>query len=124
TVILVSLCLTSLAAAAPEQAAIQAPQSATVLEFGGVDTLFVADSDGGQIFAYQLPKIANTQSPTDSKPFNLTGFSNRIADHFKVAPRTLRYHDLAVHPVTKDAYVSLSIKAAKGSPKGTSAAVV
>ncbi|MEL7061483.1 MAG: hypothetical protein AAGN46_15775, partial [Acidobacteriota bacterium] len=81
-----------------------------MLEFAGVDTLFVADSDGGKIFAYTLPTAANAQSPTDSKPFNLVGFSNQIAEHLKVDPRALRYHDLAVHPVTKDAYISVSIR--------------
>ncbi|MEM1182322.1 MAG: hypothetical protein AAGM22_28510, partial [Acidobacteriota bacterium] len=116
------LCLFVPSAMATEKAAPkQTPVSATVLEFGGVDTLFVADSDGGKIFAYTLPKNANTQAPTDSKPFNLTGFSNRIAESLKVDPRRLRYNDLAVHPVTKDAYVSVSIR---GGAQGKGAAVV
>ncbi|MEO1367985.1 MAG: hypothetical protein AAFX50_12495, partial [Acidobacteriota bacterium] len=118
------LCLfvsSATAVATEKDAPARVPLSATVLEFGGVDTLFVADSDGGEIFAYTLPTIANTQAPTDSKPFNLTGFSNQVAEHLKVDPRKLRYHDLAVHPVTKDAYVSVAIR---GGEKGKAAAVV
>ena len=99
---------------ATEPAGVEGPQSATVLEFGGANTLFVADSDGGKIFAYELPKSPNTQAPTDSTAYNLVGFSNQIADHLGVDPRALRYHDLAVNPVTKEAYVSLTVKSSKG----------
>ncbi|MEM6796610.1 MAG: hypothetical protein AAF725_21745 [Acidobacteriota bacterium] len=125
TLILIALWLVATAATGTEEAANRGPLSATVLEFGGVDTLFVADSDGGQLFAYSMPKRANVHSPTDSKAFNLEGFSNEIAAHLKVDPRALRYHDLAVHPVTQDAYVSLTVKSGgSGASQGKAPAVL
>ena len=82
------------------------PQSATVLEFANANTLFVADSDGGRVFAYQLPPAAKAGA---SKGYNLKGFGEKIAAVLNVDSRTLTYHDIAVHPVSQEVYVSLSI---------------
>lgn len=90
------------------------PESATILEFAEQNTLFVADSDGGQILAYTLPKA---QPATTSASYNLEGAGRNIAKLLGVDSSLISYHDIAVHPVSKEAYVSLSIqKNGKRSP--------
>ncbi len=91
-----------------------APLSATVLEFGDNNTLFVADSDTGTIFAYQLPEAVQASG---SKSFNLIGFGAKVAKALKTKPQSLRYHDIAVHPVSREAWVSVSVnKKGKSAP--------
>ncbi|WP_028111701.1 hypothetical protein [Ferrimonas kyonanensis] len=87
------------------------PVSATVLEFADDNTLFVADSDGGQILAYSLPKA---KPATASTSFNLEGAGSQIAKLLGVDSLAIDYHDIAVHPVSKEAYISLSTQS-KGS---------
>jgi len=81
------------------------PMSATVLEFAESNTLFVADSDSGQIFAYQLPDIAPA---TRSESYNLEGAGTSIAALLNVAPTDVNYHDIAIHPRSKEAFISVS----------------
>lgn len=80
------------------------PISLSVIEFGNNDTLFVADSEAGKIFAYKLPK----EESTTSESYNLEGAGNKIAKLLGVDSLSVRYHDIAVHPTSKKAYVSLS----------------
>lgn len=90
------------------------PVSATILEFTEKNTLFVADSDAGQILAYTLPKA---QPATSSASFNLIGAGSKIAKLLGVVNSEISYHDIAVHPVSKEAYISLSIvKGGKRTP--------
>jgi len=84
------------------------PVSATILEFAEENTLFVADSDGGQILAYTLPKA---QPATTSTSYNLEGAGTKIANLLGVDGRSVSYHDIAIHPVSKEAYISLSVQA-------------
>ena len=91
------------------------PKSASVLEFADANTLFVADSAAGRIFAYQLDGIPNTTDATDSVPYNVQGLGQRVAARLDTTPFALTYHDLAVHPVTRHAFVSLSVAGAKGA---------
>lgn len=81
------------------------PDSATILEFADDNTLFVANSDRGQILAYTLPKAKPAKA---SSSYNLEGAGTQIAKLLKVDSRTLSYHDIAVHPVSKEVYISLS----------------
>jgi len=46
-------------------------ESATVLEFADPTTLFVADSEGGAVYAFTLPK---EEAATTSAAFNFKGF--------------------------------------------------
>lgn len=88
------------------------PRSATVLEFGDANTLFVADSDGGQVFAYALPDADEYEG--DPRSYNLSGFGARVADRLDVNQSELTYHDVIVHPVSRDAFVSLSVNTDEG----------
>lgn len=92
----------SLTAAAGAQ-----PVSATILEFAEENTLFVADSDGGQILAYTLPQ---SQPAAVSASYNLEGAGTQIARLLGVDSRLISYHDIAIHPVSKEAYISLSVQ--------------
>ncbi|OLQ74288.1 hypothetical protein BIT28_08905 [Photobacterium proteolyticum] len=83
------------------------PVSASILEFAENNTLFVADSDGGQIFAYTLPDVKSAKT---SMSYNLEGAGTQIAKLLGVDSHLLNYHDIAIHPVSKEAYISLSIQ--------------
>lgn len=83
------------------------PVSASILEFAEKNTLFVADSDGGQIFAYNLPNVKPAKT---SMSYNLEGAGTQIAKLLGVDSHLLNYHDIAIHPVSKEAYISLSIQ--------------
>ncbi len=83
------------------------PLSATILEFANENTLFIADSDGGQILAYKLPLAEPAKT---SESYNLEGAGTKIAKFLGVDSRLLSYHDIAIHPVSKEVYISLSIQ--------------
>ena len=84
--------------------AAQPPQSAGILEFGPDNTLFVADSLAGAIHAYQLPTEGT--APEQDGAYNLLDVDVSVANALSAEGR-LVYGDLAVHPVTRDAYVSV-----------------
>ncbi|MEO0913399.1 MAG: hypothetical protein AAFY59_10485, partial [Pseudomonadota bacterium] len=84
----------------------QAPQSAGVLEFGLDDTLFVADSVAGEIHAFDLPDAG--APPAEDIAYNLLDLDSRIEGALGAEARSIRYSDLAVHPVTRDAYIALT----------------
>ena len=86
-------------------AAADMPQSFGILEFGPDNTLFVADSTAGAIHAYTLP--ANGTAPEQDAAFNLLDVDQLVADALGATGR-LVYSDLAVHPVTREAYVSVA----------------
>lgn len=88
-------------------AALEAPASTTVMEFANANTLFVADSDGGQIFAYTLP---DAQPATQSRAYNLLGLGEKLSKALGIDPFGISYHDVAVHPVSKETYLSMSVR--------------
>lgn len=81
--------------------------SATILEFADAKTLFVADSDASQILAFEMPVVKATQ---DSVAYNLKGAGSKIAELLGTDSSKLSYHDIAVHPLSKEVYVSVSIQ--------------
>ena len=85
------------------------PVSLTVLEFGGPNTLFAADDVQNKVYALELSEIPDETGNLESVPYNLVGFGSKLANFFQVSPFDITYHDLAVHPVTKSAFVSLSM---------------
>ncbi|MEO0696657.1 MAG: hypothetical protein AAFY84_11205 [Pseudomonadota bacterium] len=84
--------------------------SLSVLEFGGPNLLFAADSKSGKVFALEISDIPDQTKELQSAPFNLADFGSRLADHFNVSPFDILYHDLAVHPVTKAAFLAVAIR--------------
>ncbi|MEL6753136.1 MAG: hypothetical protein AAFO57_03840, partial [Pseudomonadota bacterium] len=98
--------LTGFTAIVSAQAAFaDAPMSATVLEFADPTTLFVADSAGAAIHAYTL---LEGEAATESAAYTLEGFSRALAETLAVAEADITFNDLAVHPTTQAAYVSLT----------------
>ncbi|MEL7447091.1 MAG: hypothetical protein AAGK02_14990, partial [Pseudomonadota bacterium] len=83
--------------------------SITVLEFGGPDVLFAADQASNKVIAFELEDLPDETSNLESVPYNLTGLGRSLATHLGVSPFDIAYRDLAVHPVTKAAFLSLSI---------------
>lgn len=81
------------------------PTSATILEFAETNTLFVADSDSSKIFAYNLPAVEVAKS---SESFNLVGVGAQIAELLGVSASAVSYHDIAIHPISKEAFISVS----------------
>jgi hypothetical protein len=81
-------------------------QSASVLEFADADTLFIADSMAGAIHAITLPEAGT--APDAPAPYNLLDLDGVLAEALGADVRGFTYHDLAVHPVTRDAYISLT----------------
>ena len=57
----------------------------------------------------------------DSIPYYLVGFGSQLATFLEVSPFDIVYHDLAVHPVTKAAFISIS---GKGDGEDLSALVM
>ncbi|MEL6296433.1 MAG: hypothetical protein AAFY74_18840 [Pseudomonadota bacterium] len=86
-------------------AAAEMPQSAGILEFGPDNTLFVADSLGGTIHAFALSQ--GGAAPEEDTAFNLLDLDPLVGDALGSKGR-LVYGDLAVHPMTGDAYVSVT----------------
>ncbi|MEM9319015.1 MAG: hypothetical protein AAGA70_08395 [Pseudomonadota bacterium] len=85
----------------------EAPLSASVLEFADAETLFVADPVGGMIHAFSLPDAGS--APEAMLPYNILDLDAAIAQALGAEIRGISYHDLEVHPVTRDAYVSASV---------------
>ncbi|MEL7113768.1 MAG: hypothetical protein AAGK93_12670 [Pseudomonadota bacterium] len=84
-------------------AAADMPQSFGILEFGPDNTLFVADSAGGAIHAYELP--AGGDAPEQDAAFNLLDVDQLVTETLDATGRVV-YSDLVVHPVTREAFVS------------------
>ncbi|WP_367989392.1 hypothetical protein AB2S62_19325 [Vibrio sp. NTOU-M3] len=95
----------SLTAVAMQVNADALPTSATILEFAETNTLFVADSDSSKIYAYKLPNAAPAKN---SESYNLEGAGTKVAELLGVIPTAVNYHDIAIHPVSKEAYISIS----------------
>lgn len=88
--------------------------SLTVLEFGGPGILFAADQAQNRVLAFELTDIPNETGNLESVPYNLTGIGRSLAAHLEVSPFDIVYKDLAVHPVTKAAFLSLSMTGEAG----------
>ena len=82
------------------------PTSVTVLEFGDANTLFVADSENSRVFAFQLPPAEKVDK---SASYNVDRFGQKAAGMLGVDSRAITFHDIAIHPDSKEAFVSASV---------------
>jgi hypothetical protein len=82
------------------------PASAGALTFCPDGTLFVADNKNCAIFAYATQSDAR-QAPV--KPFFHEHIDRRVGEALAVAPGQLTVGGLAVHPLTRDIYISFSV---------------
>ncbi|MEN0066191.1 MAG: hypothetical protein AAGA48_28880 [Myxococcota bacterium] len=80
-------------------------QNITVLRFGPDGTLYVADSGDGTVSALTPPASSNADAKLG---YNLRNLDGEIADVLGTTSANLRIKDLAVHPMTREAYLAVS----------------
>lgn len=83
------------------------PKSAGALAFSPDGVLFVGDSKDGAIHAYPLK---GGSAPTSVQPFSIEDIDAKIAVAIGVAADRLTLNGMAVHPVTRDVYLSASVR--------------
>jgi hypothetical protein len=94
----------------PAQATAQTPAAASGLQsigplaFGPDGILFAADRQSATIYAIELGKQA-TGGATGAK--DISGIDQQIASMLGTEPREIQVTDLAVHPKTRNAFVSV-----------------
>ena len=81
----------------------QSPGSINVMEFGDDQTLFIGDSYGGYIYAYEMDEPENS----DQVSYNVRELDSKIADALGTRIDKIKITDLAVNPVSKSAFVSV-----------------
>jgi len=78
--------------------------SVGALAFGPENILFIGDTRGAAVFAVD---VADEGRPARG-PVNLEGVDRHIAHMLGTSPDQITIHDLAVHPESKNAYLSVS----------------
>lgn len=79
-------------------------RSASALKFGRGNVLFVGDSKAATIFAFELGDAVAAEGST---PYNLRAVDRQIADLLGAPLDQIAVKDMAVHPVTRDAYLAV-----------------
>ncbi|HET9360581.1 MAG TPA: hypothetical protein VFO58_12585, partial [Vicinamibacterales bacterium] len=106
--LLALLVLTSLSNPSAQQASQtgQGPSLASIgpIVFGPDGTLFAADSQGASIFALDLGAQANTGAANAK---GLDALDEKLGALLGTAAKEITITDLAVHPRTRNAYVSV-----------------
>jgi hypothetical protein len=87
------------------------PLSSGAIAFAPDGTFFVGDSKRGAIWAY--PPRAQGQV-SEVMPFLFADIDQRIAELLGVGTRQLTFNGLAVHPLTREPYISLGVKVRGG----------
>ncbi|MEO0323769.1 MAG: hypothetical protein AAF447_12485 [Myxococcota bacterium] len=102
--------------------------SVTALAFADAETLLVADSHRGRVYAIPAASEARTDTgeagetgEAGAAGFGLRDLDTRIAELLGTGPRQVRVRDLAVHPVTGEAYLAV---ARSGGEEVSSAVVI
>lgn len=80
------------------------PKSISVIKFSSNHVLFVGDSKGAALFAYEL---GGEPAAVDSRAFSVRQIDQRIADLLGVSVDQIGVRDLAVHPTSKEAYIAV-----------------
>src|SRR5687768_10619485 len=86
-------------------------QSLGAMTFGPNNVLFIGDSEGGSILALD---VADGVRGTGA--IELTGIDRRIAQLLGTSVEEIVINDLAVHPVSKNVYLTVTRGRAAGSP--------
>lgn len=79
-------------------------QSLGQLAFGPGNVLFIGDNDGAQIVAVEIQDA----SPRGEGAITLEGIDAKVAQALGVGVADVRINDLAVHPVTKNVYLTVT----------------
>jgi len=79
------------------------------IAFSPEGVLFVGDNVGSAVFAYKTdPSKANPRDK-EVKPFEIDQIDSAIARTINVNVSELQMNDMAVHPITHEVYISISI---------------
>jgi hypothetical protein len=81
------------------------PKSLSKLTFSPDGILFVGDSIGARIFALDLD---DRKAPAEIKPFGVRDIEGKIAGMLGTDARDVLIHDLAVNPISKNVYLTVS----------------
>jgi len=84
-----------------------APQSAGALTFSPDGVLFVGDNKLGAVFAFETE---GGQAPASLDPFLFESIDARIAAALGVTAKSLVMNGMAVHPVTREPYLSAGVR--------------
>src|SRR4029077_14565708 len=79
-------------------------KSVGVMTFGPEGILFVGDSTGGAIYAFDTQD--RTASPAAT--VDVTGITEKVASMLGTMPDQILINDLAVNPISKKMYLSVS----------------
>ena len=80
-------------------------QSMSVLTFGPEGLLFVGDSKGGNIFAFDLNDRVKNES---TERFVMEDVETKLASALGVGPKEVLIHDMAVNPISQNIYLAVS----------------
>ncbi len=80
-----------------------APKAMGAMAFGPNNTLFVGDVEDGSIMAVQVDDAATAGGAID-----IAGIDRRIAQLLGTTPEEIVINDLAVHPVSKNVYLTVT----------------
>jgi hypothetical protein len=80
-------------------------ESVGPIAFGPDDVLFVADSLGAKVFAFD---VAGGGAARTGEPFELENIEARLAAHLGCETEDVLVRDMAVHPATDNIYLSVS----------------
>ncbi len=83
------------------------PQSAGALTFSPDGILFVGDNKLGAVFAFETER---GQAPASLDPFLFESIDEKIAVALGVTAKRLVMNGLAVHPVTRELYLSVGVR--------------
>jgi hypothetical protein len=83
------------------------PQSAGVLTFGPDGVLLLGDNKLGAVFAFETD-FGDT--PTSLEPFLFESIDEKIADALDVSVKSLVMNGMAVHPVSRETYLSVAVR--------------
>jgi len=92
-------------------------QSVGALEFGPQGVLFVADPQAATIYALET---ADTEAPEGERGLDVEKIDAKLAYMLGTTPDEIRIHDLAVNPLSRAAYLSLT----RGGGDGAQHAIV
>ena len=89
----------------------QSPGAAVDMKFAGaltfsdVGVLFVGDNHNGAIYAFEIP---GEEPSEDTVPVSIRNIDAKIAELLGVRSGAVEINDMAVHPVSKEIYISIT----------------
>jgi hypothetical protein len=83
------------------------PQSAGALAFSPDGVLFLGDNKLGAVFAFETER---GQAPASLDPFLFESIDEKIAGVLGVTAKSLVMNGMAVHPVTREPYLSVGVR--------------